>query len=173
MRLPADETEAFRALYNEIRPREAIDFATPLSRHLLDPPNNTYRSSKLSKKVDSGRATLPSTGDLGKQANSIQRTRDRVRVEIRGGQGGQSVAEDGAIERYDDATIVGHEEIRPENVVDACDIVLLRRTRDGGLYRPCDTVTTILIDRPVEGLPEDQNSIKLARVGIRRHVTVA
>jgi len=33
----ADETEAYRTLYNEIRPHEAIDFATPLSRHLLDP----------------------------------------------------------------------------------------------------------------------------------------
>lgn len=31
-----DETEAYRTLYNEVRPHEAIDFDTPLSRHLLD-----------------------------------------------------------------------------------------------------------------------------------------
>ncbi len=33
----ADEAEAYRALYNEIRPHEALDFATPLSRYLADP----------------------------------------------------------------------------------------------------------------------------------------
>lgn len=33
----ADETEAYRDVYNAIRPHEAIDFATPLSRYLADP----------------------------------------------------------------------------------------------------------------------------------------
>jgi len=33
----SDETEAFRTLYNEIRPHETLDFATPRSRHLADP----------------------------------------------------------------------------------------------------------------------------------------
>lgn len=32
-----DETEAFRSLYNQVRPHEAIDFETPLSRYLADP----------------------------------------------------------------------------------------------------------------------------------------
>jgi hypothetical protein len=32
-----DEVEALRVLYNEIRPHETLDFATPLSRHLADP----------------------------------------------------------------------------------------------------------------------------------------
>jgi putative transposase len=33
----ADEAEAFRRLYNEIRPHESLDFATPLSRYLAEP----------------------------------------------------------------------------------------------------------------------------------------
>ena len=33
----ADEVEAFRALYNEIRPHETLDFETPLSRYLAQP----------------------------------------------------------------------------------------------------------------------------------------
>jgi len=33
----ADEAEAFRRLYNEIRPHEALDFETPLSRYLAEP----------------------------------------------------------------------------------------------------------------------------------------
>lgn len=33
----ADEAEAYRALYNAVRPHEAIGFATPLSRYLADP----------------------------------------------------------------------------------------------------------------------------------------
>jgi putative transposase len=33
----ADEAEAFRRLYNEIRPHESLDFATPLSRYVADP----------------------------------------------------------------------------------------------------------------------------------------
>ena len=33
----ADEAEAYRDLYNTIRPHEALDFATPLSRYLADP----------------------------------------------------------------------------------------------------------------------------------------
>jgi putative transposase len=33
----AQETEAYRRLYNEIRPHESLDFATPLSRYLADP----------------------------------------------------------------------------------------------------------------------------------------
>jgi putative transposase len=33
----AAEIDAFRALYNGIRPHEALDFGTPLSRHLADP----------------------------------------------------------------------------------------------------------------------------------------
>ena len=33
----ADEAETFRRLYNEIRPHESLDFATPLSRYLADP----------------------------------------------------------------------------------------------------------------------------------------
>ncbi len=33
----ADETEAYRDLYNAIRPHEALGFATPLSRHLAEP----------------------------------------------------------------------------------------------------------------------------------------
>lgn len=31
------EAEAYRRLYNEVRPHEALDFATPLSRYLADP----------------------------------------------------------------------------------------------------------------------------------------
>ncbi len=34
----ADQTATYRTLYNEIRPHEALDFATPLSRHAQDPP---------------------------------------------------------------------------------------------------------------------------------------
>ena len=33
----SDEAEAFRRLYNEVRPHESLDFATPLSRYLADP----------------------------------------------------------------------------------------------------------------------------------------
>ena len=33
----ADEAEAFRRLYNEVRPHESLDFATPLSAYLDDP----------------------------------------------------------------------------------------------------------------------------------------
>lgn len=33
----ADETEAYRELYNAIRPHEALGFATPLSQHLAEP----------------------------------------------------------------------------------------------------------------------------------------
>jgi hypothetical protein len=33
----AEDTEAYRTLYNEIRPHEALEFATPLSRYLADP----------------------------------------------------------------------------------------------------------------------------------------
>ena len=33
----AAEAEAYRRLYNEVRPHEALDFATPLSRYLADP----------------------------------------------------------------------------------------------------------------------------------------
>ena len=33
----AEETEAYRELYNGIRPHEALDFATPLSRYLATP----------------------------------------------------------------------------------------------------------------------------------------
>ncbi len=33
----ADEVEAFRVIYNTIRPHEALDFATPLSRYLATP----------------------------------------------------------------------------------------------------------------------------------------
>jgi transposase InsO family protein len=33
----ADEAEAFRRLYNEVRPHESLDFATPLSRYLAEP----------------------------------------------------------------------------------------------------------------------------------------
>lgn len=38
----ADEVEAFRQLYNEIRPHEALDFATPISRYLADPEPNLF-----------------------------------------------------------------------------------------------------------------------------------
>jgi transposase InsO family protein len=33
----AEEAEAYRRLYNEIRPHESLDFATPLSRYLEEP----------------------------------------------------------------------------------------------------------------------------------------
>ena len=33
----ADEAEVYRRLYNEVRPHEALDFATPLSRYLAHP----------------------------------------------------------------------------------------------------------------------------------------
>ena len=33
----ADEAEAFRRLYNEVRPHESLDFATPLSAYLAEP----------------------------------------------------------------------------------------------------------------------------------------
>jgi putative transposase len=33
----AEEAEAYRRLYNEIRPHESLDFATPLSAYLADP----------------------------------------------------------------------------------------------------------------------------------------
>lgn len=33
----ADEAEAFRRLFNEIRPHESLDFATPLSAYLAEP----------------------------------------------------------------------------------------------------------------------------------------
>ncbi|MEO5964624.1 MAG: integrase core domain-containing protein, partial [Candidatus Limnocylindrales bacterium] len=33
----ADEVEAYRHLYNTIRPHEALDFATPISHHLAPP----------------------------------------------------------------------------------------------------------------------------------------
>jgi transposase InsO family protein len=32
-----DEAESFRRLYNEVRPHEALDFETPLSRYLAEP----------------------------------------------------------------------------------------------------------------------------------------
>ena len=33
----AEEAEAFQRVYNEVRPHEALDFATPLSRYLAHP----------------------------------------------------------------------------------------------------------------------------------------
>jgi len=33
----ADESETFRRLYNEVRPHESLDFATPLSAYLAEP----------------------------------------------------------------------------------------------------------------------------------------
>lgn len=33
----AEEAETYRHLYNEIRPHESLDFATPVSRYLADP----------------------------------------------------------------------------------------------------------------------------------------
>ena len=33
----AAEIASYLALYNEVRPHEALDFATPLSRYLADP----------------------------------------------------------------------------------------------------------------------------------------
>jgi putative transposase len=40
----AQEAEAYRALYNEIRPHEALDFATPLSAYLAEPPEGRSES---------------------------------------------------------------------------------------------------------------------------------
>ncbi len=40
----AAEIDAFRAVYNGIRPHESLDFATPLSLHLADPPATPIRA---------------------------------------------------------------------------------------------------------------------------------
>ena len=42
----ADEAEAFRRLYNEIRPHETLDFATPLSRYLAEPEGSNLLRPK-------------------------------------------------------------------------------------------------------------------------------
>lgn len=43
----ADQAEAFRTLYNEIRPHEAIDFATPLSRYLAHPEPHLFQAESV------------------------------------------------------------------------------------------------------------------------------
>jgi putative transposase len=43
----ADEAEAFRRLYNEIRPHESLDFETPLSRYLTPPEPNLFRPESV------------------------------------------------------------------------------------------------------------------------------
>jgi hypothetical protein len=50
----ADEAEAYRRLYNEVRPHESLDFATPLSRYLKDPLESHLFRPKVSKNLDAG-----------------------------------------------------------------------------------------------------------------------
>jgi transposase InsO family protein len=45
----ADEAESFRRRYNEIRPHETLDFATPISRYLADPKPNLFAPESVQK----------------------------------------------------------------------------------------------------------------------------
>ncbi len=56
----ADETEAYRTLYNEIRPHEAIDFATPLSRYLATPEQpHLSEPESVQENLDAGHSGRP------------------------------------------------------------------------------------------------------------------
>lgn len=43
----ADQSEAYRALDNAIRPHEALDFATPLSRYLEPPEPHLFQPESV------------------------------------------------------------------------------------------------------------------------------
>jgi hypothetical protein len=43
----ADETATYRAMYNGIRPHEALDFATPLSRYRAPPQPHLFQPESV------------------------------------------------------------------------------------------------------------------------------
>jgi putative transposase len=54
----AAEAEAYRTIYNEIRPHEALDFATRSVATSRRPTNHTYPAPGVSKNLDAGQAGL-------------------------------------------------------------------------------------------------------------------